>query len=90
VPVTSIGVDRDAAASTSTGRPTRSLARGACVRIDVVTLFPEMVEHAARFGITGRARERGLWRLGCGIRATSRPTTIAPSTTARTAADRGW
>jgi len=34
------------------------------VRIDVVTLFPEMVEHAARFGITGRARERGLWRLG--------------------------
>jgi tRNA (guanine37-N1)-methyltransferase len=34
------------------------------MRIDVVTLFPEMVEHAARFGITGRARERGLWRLG--------------------------
>jgi tRNA (guanine37-N1)-methyltransferase len=34
------------------------------VRIDVVTLFPEMVEHATRFGVTGRARERGLWRLG--------------------------
>jgi len=34
------------------------------MRIDVVTLFPEMVEHAARFGVTGRARERGLWRLG--------------------------
>ena len=33
------------------------------MRIDVVTLFPEMVEHAARFGVTGRARERGLWRL---------------------------
>jgi tRNA (guanine37-N1)-methyltransferase len=33
------------------------------VRIDVVTLFPEMVEHAARFGVTGRARERGLWQL---------------------------
>jgi tRNA (guanine37-N1)-methyltransferase len=33
------------------------------VRIDVVTLFPEMVEHAARFGVTGRARERGLWHL---------------------------
>jgi tRNA (guanine37-N1)-methyltransferase len=33
------------------------------VRIDVVTLFPEMVEHATRFGITGRARERGLWQL---------------------------
>ena len=34
------------------------------MRIDVVTLFPEMVEHATRFGVTGRARERGLWRLG--------------------------
>jgi tRNA (guanine37-N1)-methyltransferase len=34
------------------------------MRIDVVTLFPEMVEHAARFGVTGRAKERGLWRLG--------------------------
>jgi len=33
------------------------------MRIDVVTLFPEMVEHAARFGVTGRARERGVWRL---------------------------
>lgn len=33
------------------------------MRIDVVTLFPEMVEHATRFGVTGRARERGLWRL---------------------------
>ena len=34
------------------------------MRIDVVTLFPEMVEHAAAFGVTGRARERKLWRLG--------------------------
>ena len=34
------------------------------MRIDVVTLFPEMVEHAARFGVTGRALQRGLWRLG--------------------------
>jgi tRNA (guanine37-N1)-methyltransferase len=34
------------------------------MRIDVVTLFPEMVEHAARFGVTGRALERSLWRLG--------------------------
>ena len=33
------------------------------MRIDVVTLFPELVEHAARFGVTGRARERGLWQL---------------------------
>jgi len=34
------------------------------LRIDVVTLFPAMVEHAAGFGITGRARERALWQLG--------------------------
>ena len=34
------------------------------MRIDVVTLFPAMVEHAAGFGVTGRARERDLWRLG--------------------------
>jgi tRNA (guanine37-N1)-methyltransferase len=34
------------------------------VRIDVVTLFPDMVAHAAGFGVTGRARQRGLWDLG--------------------------
>ena len=34
------------------------------MRIDVVTLFPDMIEHAARFGVTGRALQRGLWRLG--------------------------
>ena len=34
------------------------------MRIDVVTLFPEMVTHAAAFGVAGRARERGLWHLG--------------------------
>jgi tRNA (guanine37-N1)-methyltransferase len=33
------------------------------VRIDVVTLFPDMVAQAAGFGVTGRARERGLWQL---------------------------
>jgi len=33
------------------------------MRIDVVTLFPEMVVHAASFGVTGRAQERGLWQL---------------------------
>jgi len=33
------------------------------MRIDVVTLFPELVEHASRFGVTGRARVRELWVL---------------------------
>src|SRR5258705_11876810 len=34
------------------------------VRIDVVTLFPEMVAQVAAVGVTGRALERGLWHLG--------------------------
>jgi tRNA (guanine37-N1)-methyltransferase len=34
------------------------------MRADVVTLFPELVDHAARFGVTGRALERGIWQLG--------------------------
>ena len=34
------------------------------MRIDVVTLFPEMVAQTAAVGVTGRALERGLWRLG--------------------------
>jgi len=33
------------------------------MRIDVVTLFPEMVTQACAYGIMGRARERGLWQL---------------------------
>ncbi len=33
------------------------------MRIDVVTLFPEMIVHAASFGVTGRAQERRLWHL---------------------------
>lgn len=35
------------------------------MRIEVVTLFPELVQNAARYGVTGRALERGLWTLGC-------------------------
>ncbi len=33
------------------------------IRFDVVTLFPEMFAAVAANGITGRALERGLWRL---------------------------
>jgi tRNA (guanine37-N1)-methyltransferase len=33
------------------------------LQIAVVTLFPEMIESAVRYGITGRALENGLWRL---------------------------
>jgi tRNA (guanine37-N1)-methyltransferase len=34
------------------------------MRIEVVTLFPELIDSVARWGITGRALERGLWTLG--------------------------
>ena len=33
------------------------------LRLAVVTLFPELVETASRYGITGRALENGLWQL---------------------------
>jgi tRNA (guanine37-N1)-methyltransferase len=35
------------------------------LEVEVVTLFPEMIGHAAAFGVTGRAIERGIWRLRC-------------------------
>ena len=34
------------------------------IRFDVVTLFPEMFAAVTQSGITGRAKESGLWRLG--------------------------
>jgi tRNA (guanine37-N1)-methyltransferase len=33
------------------------------LRIAVVTLFPELIDAAVRYGITGRALDAGLWRL---------------------------
>ena len=35
------------------------------MRIVVVTLFPELIETASRYGITGRALEARIWRLWC-------------------------
>lgn len=35
------------------------------MRFDVVTLFPEMVDGAARHGVTGRAIDRGIVSLHC-------------------------
>ena len=34
------------------------------VRIEVVTLFPEMVGEFTRFGVTGRAKDKGIYLLG--------------------------
>src|SRR5690606_7005450 len=33
------------------------------IRIDVVSIFPEMFDALTRHGITGRALQRGLWRF---------------------------
>jgi len=30
--------------------------------ISVIAAFPELVENALKYGVTGRARELGLWR----------------------------
>jgi tRNA (guanine37-N1)-methyltransferase len=34
------------------------------MRIDVVSIFPAMFDALTRYGITGRALQRGLWRFG--------------------------
>lgn len=35
------------------------------MRIDVITLFPDMIENVARFGVTGRAADKGKMDLRC-------------------------
>ena len=35
------------------------------MHIEVVTLFPELIHEAVKFGVLGRALERGLVRVGC-------------------------
>ena len=35
------------------------------MRFDVITIFPEMFDAITRQGITARAIDRGLWRIGC-------------------------
>jgi tRNA (guanine37-N1)-methyltransferase len=35
------------------------------MRIEVVTLFPELIQQALKFGVLGRAIERGLLSVGC-------------------------
>ncbi len=33
--------------------------------VNVISLFPEMIQDAAAWGVTGRALDKGLVRLGC-------------------------
>jgi len=35
------------------------------LRVAVVTLFPELIDAAVRYGITGRALEAAIWKLWC-------------------------
>ena len=35
------------------------------MQIEIVTLFPEMVEATACYGVTGRALSKGIWTLSC-------------------------
>lgn len=35
------------------------------MRFDVITLFPEMVQSVAGYGVTGRAKEKGLIEINC-------------------------
>jgi hypothetical protein len=61
------------------------------MRVDIVTLFPEMVETLLRFGVTGRAVERGSVAGGKpGIHAIRPMIAIARWMTGLTAADREW
>lgn len=50
-----------------TGRPITETVSAAGVRrvlrVDVVSIFPQMFEAVTAYGITGRAREKGLWEL---------------------------
>jgi len=35
------------------------------LRVGVVTLFPDLIDGAARFGVVGRALDAGIWKLWC-------------------------
>ena len=79
-------------ASTSTGRRiTEREGRRRAMRIDVVTLFPEMVAAGGERRRDGaRAGARVVAAAARGTRAISRPTRTGRWTTGRTAAGRAW
>ena len=60
------------------------------MRIDVVTLFPEMFGVVRDLGVTGRAHAQGRWSLHAWNPATSRTMSIAPWTTVPMGAVRAW
>ena len=60
------------------------------MRIDFVTLFPEMFASVMDASIMARGGARPVSNGPASIRATSRKTNIAKSTTALSAEGRGW
>ena len=60
------------------------------MRIDVLTIFPDMVGDFADQSLLGRARATACSTSGCTTCATPRATTTAPSTTPRSAGARAW
>jgi len=60
------------------------------MRIDVFTLFPELIEGFSRASLLGRAREAALLDLRATTCATVRATPGGPSTTRRSAGERAW
>ena len=59
--------------------------------VDVITIFPAMVEAALAEGVVGRARERGLVDIRVrDLRDVHRRPAPDASTTCRTAAGRAW
>jgi hypothetical protein len=60
------------------------------MHFEVVTLFPELVGLVGRFGVVGRALERGCCGWGRRTRASSRRIRTGPWMTGPTAAARAW
>ena len=60
------------------------------MQIEVVTLFPELIREALKFGVVGRAIERGIVRLGCEDPRGHSKMSIARSMTGRMAVGRAW
>ena len=58
--------------------------------VDIVTIFPAMVEAALAEGVVGRAREAGLVDVRVHDLRDFTTTGTGRSTTCRTAAGRGW
>ena len=60
------------------------------LKIDVITIFPRLVEAGLTEGVVGRARTAGLLDIVVTICATSRPTSITSWMMCRLAAGRAW